>query len=168
LEDATRRLLKRLGQDINSFETLLAASLAIRVTSRLVNSWKHGLGGQRKNATILNGVLTVHRNDGWRDEQGEERVHVLGMMVTDAVEGAFSSNDLFVQCVRDWGALLEPLVPEAKPWVERVVPGPKGAVVKVSAGTKPVVPLGATVVFDIPEQLRNLLAAEAKNRSESA
>jgi hypothetical protein len=64
LEDAARRLLKRLGQDMNAFQTLLASSISIRVTSRLANSLKHGLGGRHKNSTILNGLLTVHRNDG--------------------------------------------------------------------------------------------------------
>ena len=168
LEDATRRLLKRLGQDVKAFENSLASSVSIRVTGRLANSWKHGLGGQRKNATLLNGVLSVHRNDGWKDEAGAERVHVLGMMITDATEGAFSSQDLLAQCVKDWGTLLEPVVPAARDWVKRVAPTPSGPVVKAIPNLKPAVPLCATVVFKIPDEFRDLLASEAKRRSESA
>jgi hypothetical protein len=90
------------------------------------------------------------------------------MMVTDAVDGAFSSTALLTQCVKDWAAVLQSLLPEARTWAERVAPAPQGCVIKVNTGSKPVVPLGSTVVFEIPEDLRNMLATEAKRRSESA
>src|SRR5438874_2140552 len=91
LEDASRRLLKRLNHDTRSFDEALRSSIPIRVTGRLANSWKHGLGGQHGNATFLNGVLAVHRADGFPDASAQERVHVLGMLVTAAVDGALAS-----------------------------------------------------------------------------
>jgi hypothetical protein len=168
LEDATRRLLKRLGQDTGSFDKALRSSVSIRVTARLANSWKHGLGGQHKNATFLNGMLVVHRADGFRDASGQERVHVLGMLITDASEGAFASSTLLSSAVRQWGALLQPILPEAPAWAERVFPEPQGPVVELPQGVKAVVPERATVVFALPEELRAEMAAEAKRRGDSA
>ena len=151
LEDAGRRLLKRLGQDTRPFDKMLRSSVPIRVVSRLANSWKHGLGGQHGNATFLNGVLAVRRDDGFLDSAGQERVHVLGMLITDALDGAFASDTLLSVAVRHWGALLHPILPDARAWAERVVPPPKGPVVEVPHGVKADVPLGATVVFQLPD-----------------
>jgi hypothetical protein len=86
----------------------------------------------------------VHRGDGFRDASGQERVHVLGMLVTDAVEGAFASSTLLSSAVRQWGALLQPVLSEAPAWAERIFPEPKGPVVELPQGVKAVVPLGAT------------------------
>jgi hypothetical protein len=168
LEDATRRLLKRLSQDTQSFDRSLRSSIPIRVTSRLANSWKHGLGGQNRNATFLNAVLTVHRADGFPDADGQERVHVLGMLVTDAADGAFPSSTLLSFAVRHWGTLLQPVLSDAPAWAERVFPEPKGSVVELPQGVKAVVPLGATVVSALPDQLQKAMTTEAKRRGDSA
>lgn len=168
LEDAARRLLKRLGRDTRSFDKTLRSSIPIRVTGRLANSWKHGLGGQRRNATVLNGVLAVHRDDGYRDAAGQERVNVLGMLVTDATDGAFASSTLLSAAVRQWGSLLQPVLSEAPAWAERVFPEPRGPVVELPQGVKAVVPLGATVVFALPGEIQAEMTAEARRRGESA
>jgi hypothetical protein len=168
LEDASRRLLKRLGHDTRSFDKALRSSVPIRVAGRLANSWKHGLGGQHRNATVLNGVLAVHRSDGFLDTSGQERVHVLGMLVTDAADGAFASSTLLSHAVRQWGSLPQPVLPDAPAWAERVFPEPKGPVVELPQGVKAVVPLGATVVSTLPDQLRATMTAEAKRRGDFA
>ncbi len=168
LEDAARRLLKRLGHDTRPFDKALRSSIPIRVTSRLANSWKHGLGGQHGNATFLSGVLAVRRADGFLDASGQERVHVLGMLVTDATDGAFASGTLLSAAVRQWGALLQPVLSDAPAWAERVFAVPKGPVVELPQGVKAVVPLGATVVFALPDQVQEAMTEEAKRRGHSA
>jgi hypothetical protein len=168
VEDAARRLLKRLGVDTGQFDKALRSSAAIQLTKRLANSWKHGLGGQQKNATFLNGVLVVRRADGFRDASGEERVDVLGMMVTDPATGASPSSTLFPLVVREWSVLLKEIVPEAQLWAERLFPEPKGPRVEFPQGVKAAVPVGATVTFTLPEKLRAAFAAEAKRRGDSA
>ena len=168
LEDGARRLLKRLGQDTRSFEKALRSSIPIRVTRRLANSWKHGLGGQHGNATCLNGVLFVRRADGFLDASGHERVHVLGMLVADANDGAFASSTLLSSAVQQWGALLQPFLSDAPAWAERVFPAPKGPIVALPQGVKAIVPLGATVVFALPDQVQQTMTAEAKSRADSA
>jgi hypothetical protein len=165
IEGSSRRLLKRLGIDPTD---VLKASQAIRVNSRLANAWKHGLGGQAKNSTILNGVIRVHRADGYRTEAGKERVHVVGMIVVDAIEGSFASNCLFETCVRDWVSLLQPILSEAQNWGDRVAPMPRGPIVGLSGDVKSVVPLDATVSFAIPGELAAKLKAEALRRAASA
>ncbi len=168
LEDAARRLLKRVGHDTRPFDRTLRSSVPIRVVSRLANSWKHGLGGQRGNATFLNGVLAVRRNDGFRDAADQERVHVVGMLVTDALDGAFASDTLVSAAVQQWAALLQPIFSDAPAWAERVVPPPQGPVVQVPQGVKADVPLGATVVFELPHRLQKTMTDEAKRRGQSA
>src|SRR5687767_3760621 len=73
IEDAARRLIKRLNVDLNAHDERALASLPIQVTGRLANSWKHGLGGQKAEATVLNGVLSVRRHDGYPDSSGRHR-----------------------------------------------------------------------------------------------
>jgi hypothetical protein len=168
LEDAARRLLKRLGADTGQFEKALRSSAPIQLTKRLANSWKHGLGGQQNNATLLNGVLVAQRADRFRDASGEECIDVLGMMVTDPAVGASPSSTLFSLVVREWGVLLKEIVPEAQSWAERLFPEPKGPRVGIPQGVKAVVPEGATVSFALPEKLRAEFAGEAKRRGARA
>lgn len=165
IESSSRRLLKRLGVDVLD---VLTASQAIRVNGRLADTWKHGLGGQAGNATMLNGFIRVHRHDGYRTAAGKERVHVVGMIVVDAIEGSFASNNLFETCVRDWVKLLQPILDEAKGWGDRAAPTPGGPIVALPSDVGHVVPLGATVLFAIPKELAAMLKAEAKRRSASA
>jgi hypothetical protein len=167
LEGAARRLLKRLGQDTRPFDVALRSSIPVRVAGRLANSWKHGLGGQQKNTTLLNGLLVVHRADGARDASGQERVHVLGMLITDATDGTFASSTLLSLAVRQWGAILGPILPSAPARAERVFPEPRGPVVELPQGVKAVVPEGATVLLDLPEELRAEMTLEAKRRGDS-
>lgn len=165
IEGSSRRLLKRLGIDTTN---VLAASQAIRVNSRLANAWKHGMGGQAGNATMLNGFIRVRRADGYLTETGKERVHVVGMIVVDAVEGAFASNTLFETCIRDWVQLLQPILNEAHGWGDRAAPMPPGPAVALPTNVRSVVPLGATIRFTIPTELEAALKAEAQHRSTSA
>jgi hypothetical protein len=165
IEGSVQRLVKRLAiEPIDVF----GASQAIRVSNRLANSWKHGLGGQAKNATIVDGFILVRRGDGYRNEAGEERVHVVGMTVVDATEGPFSSHNLFETCVRDWSILLADVVPEVADWRERVAPHPKGPSIDLPSAVGAVVPLGSTIRFALPEDLVSQLKAEAKRRGASA
>lgn len=165
IEGFSRRFLKRLGIEATD---VLKVSQAIRVNSRLANAWKHGRGGQAGNATILNGFIRVHRADGYRTEAGKERVHVVGMIVVDAIEGSFASNSLFETCVRDWVSLLPPILDEAQSWGDRVAPMSPGPVVELPSNVGSVVPLGATVHFAIPKELAATLRGEAQRRSASA
>jgi hypothetical protein len=165
IEGSSQRFLKRIGIDATD---ALKASQAIRVNSSLANSWKHGLGGRARNATMLNGFVIVHRDDGYRTEAGKERVYVVGMMVVDAIEGSFASNNLFETCVRDWVQLLKPILPDAQGWGDRAAPMPRGPIVAPPSNVGSVVPLGATVRFAIPKELAATLKAEAQRRSASA
>ena len=168
LEAAAKRLAKRLGHDTQSFNRALGSSVPIQVTSRLANSWKHGLGGQNKNATFLNGVLAVARLDAPRDAASDERLVVLGMLIADSTGGAFASGTLLFSAVRQWGALLQPFLPDEPAWAERVFPEPKGPIVNIPQGVHAAVPPGATAVFAIPEELSAEMAKEAKRRGDSA
>ena len=168
IEGAARRLLKRLGEGTGQFEKALRSSVPIQLTNRLANSWKHGLGGQQNNATLLNGVFYVRRGDGFKDASGEERVHVLGMLVTDAIAGVSPSGTLFSLASRAWGAILQEFVPESPSWAARLFPEPEGLRIEFPHGVKPVVPVGATLVFPLPDKLRVDFTAEAKRRGASA
>ncbi len=165
IEGAVQRLVKRLGiAPIDVF----GVSQSIRVNSRLANSWKHGLGGQARNATIVDGFLQVRRDVGYRNEAGEERVHVVGMIIVDETEGPFSSHNLFQTCVRDWSILLGAIVPEVASWRERAAPHPQGALIDLPNAVGGIVPLGSTIRFALPEDLVSQLKAKARRRSESA
>ncbi|MFM9995949.1 MAG: hypothetical protein ACKVU4_09120 [Phycisphaerales bacterium] len=168
LKDRAKRLLKRLGQDTVSFENSLSASLAIRVADRLSDAWKHGLGGQQRNATILNGVLKVHRADGYRDSEGRERVMVYGMMVCDAADCAFHSSDLLRAAVRDWAAILQAWVPEARSWAERIHPSHNRPVHLLSPASMNTTPPGSIVTVPLPASFVSIMKREAANRAESA
>ena len=168
LKDRVKRLLRRLSEDPRTLEHSLNASLAIRVTDRLSDTWKHGLGGQQRNATILNGVLRVHRADGYRDSEGRERVMVYGMMVCDATEGAFHSSDLLRAAVRDWAAILLAWVPEAQSWAERIDPSDNRPVRPLSPASMNMVPLGSIVTVPLPASFVSTMKREAGRRAASA
>lgn len=164
VEGAASRFVKRL--DVNP-TSQVAASQAIRVNARLANSWKHGLGGQVGNETVLNGLLVVHSSSGFRTSDGEERVHVLGMAIADGKEGVFGSCSLFEACIRDWATLLAPVLPEAVGWAERAAPLPLSTVL-LPANVHATVPLGATVRLAFPPEIVDQLMAESKRRRTSA
>lgn len=168
LEDASRRLIKRLRHDTKSFDKSLQSSIPILVTGRLANSWKHGLGGQQMNATVLNGIASIRRGDGYRDESGQERVRVIGMMVADSEYGTFVSTQLFELAVRHWALLLRPVVPTASEWAARILPHVKGSVIDITRHTQASVPLGATMFVELPGDLQSLLKDDAKKRGEYA
>ena len=168
LEGATRRLLKRSALDVEAFNQALRSSIPIQITGRLANTWKHGLGGQNANATVLNGVARVDRADGYKDEQGRERALVVGMLVADAKYGTFVSMSVFQGAIEQWAAILAPLNVDSTSWHERLLPKPKGPVVHVHRNASTVVPPGSTVLVELPTELMASLQEDAKNRSNAA
>jgi hypothetical protein len=168
LEDASRRLSKRLGQDVQALNKLVRSSIPIQVTNRLANSWKHGLGGQNSNATILNGIVRVNRADGYRDPSGKERVHVAGMLIADAKYGTFVSVTLFQYATAHWATILKPIDATSSEWLAQMFPKPRGPVVDISNQSTPVVPVGSAVTLELPKHLRAMMQKDAKKRGDAA
>ena len=169
LEDDVRRLSRHLGARPEGASNCVAACQALRVLRRLADSDKHGLGGRRAEGAVLNGMLAVHKREAAGEPTGPEaKVHVVGMIVADATEGTFPSSALFSAGVRAWAETLSTYMPEAGPWLERCVPRPRGSVVELSNERHTVVPLGATVVVELPAAMREALQHETARRVRKA
>lgn len=168
LEDLSRRLLKRLGADKAPLNAQMASSQEIRLVSRLANTWKHGPGGRQKNSAMLNGVIQIRRQDGFKDDQGRERVLILGMMVADADYPVIASNDLFGSAMLQWIELLTPFMPDLEQWAERFVPTHKGPKHDLPHNRPVSVPKGTLLKAEISEDLDRGLRSEAIRRRDES
>ena len=169
LEDDARRLMKLLGRSPDDASEVVEACQSLRVLRRLADSDKHGLGGRRSEGAVLNGMIVVQKRGESEQLPGPDaKVHVIGMMVADAAEGSFPSATLISAGIRAWAEKLGDCVPECSSWLNRCIPKPSGPVVALRKESGTVVPIGATVVFEIPVEVRDALQSETARRVRKA
>ena len=164
LEDAARRLAKRLG--VSPADVSQPKSVALQILRRLSNSWKHGLGGKQADGAVLNGILMVQRRESANAARPapDATVHVVGMMVGDSQEGACPSSNVIDNAIKYWGALLAIWVPEAADWANRCVLKPKGPVIQLKSDGANAAPAGATVVMEVSPELSDKFSKDVKRR----
>ena len=77
-------------------------SQCVRLCWRVANTHKHGVGGRAGNATLPNAVILVIEDLHKSPDPAEARVTVVGMVVSDAGEGSFTSQALLECAGREW------------------------------------------------------------------
>jgi hypothetical protein len=166
LEDATRRLVRRLGYNPAEVSRSVETSLALKTLHRLANSWKHGLGGKRSDGAVLNGILMVQRRSGSDHAvpEPDATVHALGMLVADSDNGACPSSTVIEIAIRHWGTILSAWIPEATDWASRCVPNAKSPDIQLKSDDANVVPPGSTVVAELPAEIIETFLKETRRR----
>ena len=142
LRDDARRLASRLGLDPVIVERFTEGSLPVQVCIRAGDTWKHGLGGRNRNATITNGLLLVIKYPPGTVHTPESDALVIGAHVVDVDHGSFSSDVIITDAIHDWIRLLASdlnldLASEVDGWLPR---RPPSDAIFIRPGEHPSVP----------------------------
>jgi hypothetical protein len=172
LQDDVKRLAKRkrlTGDPVSAFTD---QSLWVKLCIRAGNTHKHGFGGRSRNATYSNGLLYVVKiKSGEKPSQPSPNSEaiVIGMIVADADYGVFHSQSIIEGALHDWAHFLSVQCGlDLSCWLSRCVPAKQGPTVRLQHSDHPDVPLGATVVMEIPTELTNVARRDAARRRDEA
>lgn len=167
LRDDARRLARRLGVDPVIVERFAEGSLPVQVCIRAGDTWKHGLGGQSRNATIMNGLILIVKTPKGTAMTPESEALVNGAHVIDVDHGTFNSDVIITDALHDWIRLLASelsldLTSEVEGWLPRRPPPdaiviPRGEHVEVPEGSYLVIPLPQEDAAPFVQDLRRRL-----------
>jgi len=170
MRDGVRRLAKRRGVDWNDIKQQIDSSVPIQLCIRLSETHKHGLGGKSRNATILNGFITViglPKKGGNPANPPPDAVAMMeGMQLVDSEYGQSHSSVVIKEAMRSWVTLIRDYLGlDETQWYQMRFPNPRG-VIHAPAGTHVTVPLGTTLVFDVPDNAT--FVKDVKRRADKA
>ena len=169
LQDDVKRHAKKAGKQKSCIDEFVNQSLCVKLCVRAGNTHKHGLGGRSKNATVITGLIyTVKLEPGHEVTEDSDAI-VVDMALADADYGTFPSQRIVQGAIQDWVNFLKSeLDLDLSDWLSRCIPKKDAPPIKLSADRGQSVPLGSTVTFELPEQLRTLAQQDAaKRRDES-
>jgi hypothetical protein len=111
----------------------------------------------------------VVKDPGLAASPPEAQATIVGMLVSDADEGSFTSQALLECAVREWVALLrDEFGLDHSAWLNDCFPQPSGPVVPLRPDGKNVVPLESVVTFEVPPHLREAMVNDMKKRRDDA
>lgn len=165
LQDDVKRFAKKTGKPKNVIDEFADKSLWVKLCIRAGNTHKHGLGGRSKNATVINGLLYVVKMEPNQQPTPNSDAIVIGMAVADAEYGTFPSQRILQGAIQDWVQFLAAEFElDLSVWLSRCIPKSDGPAIELKPGTKPTVPLGSTVTFELPENFRKIAQEDAAKR----
>jgi hypothetical protein len=169
LQDDVKKLAKKCRLPKTAIDEFANQSLWVKLCIRAGNTHKHGLGGRSRNATLPNGLIYAVEVGPDEKPSSESKAIVMGMIVADADLGAFPSQKILEGALRDWGGFLNAKFSiDIASLVSRCYPASKGPTMSLKPDEHPVVPLGTTLIFELPEKTRNMAQEDsAKRRDES-
>jgi hypothetical protein len=168
LRDDALRLARRLGIDVAVVHRFIKDSLPIQLCIRAGDTWKHGLGGESRNATITNGLLLVIKYRPGTVPTPDSDARVIGAHVVDADHGSFSSDVIITDAIHDWIRLLATdlnldLASEVAGWLPR---RPPSDAIVIPPGEHPSVPEGSYLVIPLPQEATAPFAEDLRRRLE--
>ena len=165
LQDDVKRFAKRKGGNKQAVNDFVAKSLWVKLCVRAGDTHKHGLGGRSKNATIVHGLIYVVKTDEAKSPSPASDAIVVGMTVADADYGTFPSQRILEGALLDWVQFLSAEYKlDVSDWLSRCIPKGTGPEIQISPGENPTVPLGSTLTFELPKNLRDLAQGDAAKR----
>jgi len=167
LDDA-RRLAKVKKIKKTTVDEFSKKSLWVNLCIRAGNTHKHGLGDRSKNGTLLNGLIYVVKVGPNDQQTPESDALLIGMAVADADYGTFPSQKLIEGALLDWRTFLNKVLDvDISTWVNRCIPD-KSKAVPLQQGENIEVPLGTTLTFEIPKNMRDFAQKQASKKRDEA
>lgn len=173
LQDDAKRLAKDKNINKVTVDEFRSNSSWVKLCIRAGDTYKHGLGGRSKNGTLLNGLLYAVKTESHEQPKSEHPkpeydAILIGMLVADADYGTFPSQILIEGALLEWRDFLnEVLDVDISDWVNRCIPD-KSNIVPLQQGKIIEAPLGTTFIFEIPENMRDLVQKQViKERDEA-
>lgn len=169
LKDDVKKLARKRRLPKTAIDEFANQSLWVKLCIRAGDTHKHGLGGRSRNATLASGFIYAVKVTPDEKPSSDSEAIVIGMIVSDADLGTFHSQKILEGALRDWAEFLNAKFGiDISALVSRCFPASEGPTLKVKPDEHPSVPLGATLIFELPEKIRDLAQQNsARRRDES-
>ena len=169
LQDDVKKLAKKCRLPKSAVNEFANQSLWVKLCIRAGNTHKHGLGGRSRNATLPNGLISAVEVEPDEKPSADSKAIVIGMIVADADLGTFASQNILEGALRDWGEFLNAKFSiDITTLVSRCYPASQGPTLKLKSDEHPSVPLGATLIFELPEKTRDMAQQDAARRRDES
>ena len=169
LQADANRLARRKGLAKDVVTSFVERSQCVRVCNRAANTHKHGLGGRARNATLPSSFITMVKDPQNVENPDTADALIIGMLISDADEGSFTSQALLECAAREWARFLQARFGiDCSDWLTRCFPPPRGPVVPLRPEGNNVIPQRSAIRVEVPQHLSDAMTdAVRKRRDES-